>query len=84
MTRRFRSKGAGGKRLSDPGAPGSERRWTAQVSAAADLPVGKTRVATIHVQISGDVEPRYAVKLVTSATAEGAETKATISIEKGN
>ena len=70
----------------DPQAMQRERVILAAFStaAAAELPIGRTRVATIHVQISGDVEPRYAVKLVTSATAEGAEAKATISIEKGN
>lgn len=53
-------------------------------AAAGELPAGRTRVATIHVQITGEVEPDYAVKLTASATADGKETKATISIEKGN
>ena len=70
----------------DPQAIQRERVILAAFSTAApeELPAGKTRVATIHVQITGDVEPHYAVKLVTSATAEGAETKATLSIEKGS
>ncbi len=70
----------------DPQAIQQERVILAAFStAAADkLPAGRIRVASIHVQITGDVEPRYDVKLTTSATADGKETKATISIEKGN
>ena len=41
-------------------------------TAAADkLPKGKTRVATMHLQITGDRNPEYAVKLETAATLEG-------------
>ena len=70
----------------DPEAMQRERVILAAFSTAdaAELPVGKTRVATIHLQTSGDIEPQYAIKLVTSATAEGAETPATLSIEKGS
>ena len=35
------------------------------------LPTGKTRVATIHLQITGERKPDYAVKLETAATLEG-------------
>ena len=70
----------------DPQAIQHERVILAAFSTApaGTLPVGRTRVATIHVQITGDVEPRYAVKLTTSATVEGEEAEATISIEKGS
>ena len=34
------------------------------------LPKGKTRVATIHLQITGERNPGYAVKLETAATLE--------------
>ena len=70
----------------DPQAMQRERAILAAFSTASaeKLPAGRTRVATIHVQITGEVEPDYGVKLTTSATAEGEETKATISIEKGS
>ena len=35
------------------------------------LPKGKTRVATIHLQITGERKPDYFVKLETAATLEG-------------
>ena len=35
------------------------------------LPKGKTRVATIHLQVTGERNPDYAVKLETAATLEG-------------
>ena len=35
------------------------------------LPKGKTRVATIHLQIAGERNPDYFVKLETAATLEG-------------
>ena len=70
----------------DPQAIQRERAILAAFSTArgGELPVGRTRVATIHVQIAGNVEPRYDVKLTASATVEGKEAKATISIEKGS
>ena len=39
--------------------------------AADKLPKGKTRVATIHLQITGERNPDYAMKLETAATLEG-------------
>src|SRR5439155_11456606 len=35
------------------------------------LPKGRTRVATIHLQVTGERNPYYAVKLETAATLEG-------------
>ena len=35
------------------------------------LPKGKTRVSTIHLQITGERNPGYTVKLETAATLEG-------------
>jgi hypothetical protein len=41
-------------------------------TAKADkLPVGKTRVATIHIQATGDQPLRFDVKVKTAATVEG-------------
>ena len=57
----------------DPKAIQHERVIIAAFNtAAADkLPKGKTRVATMHLQITGDRNPDYAVKLETAATLEG-------------
>jgi hypothetical protein len=41
-------------------------------TATADqLPTGKTRIATIHLQVSGSREPRYAVKPTAAAGSDG-------------
>jgi hypothetical protein len=50
--------------------------------AADKLPEGKTRVATIHLQITGERNPDYAVKLETAATLEGRKIVAEIKYEE--
>ena len=57
----------------DPKAIQHERIIIAAfTTAAADkLPKGKTRVATIHFQVSGERNPDYAITLETAATLEG-------------
>src|SRR6266550_4454338 len=57
----------------DPKAIQYERVIIAAFTTAAvdKLPKGKTRVATIHLQITGERNPDYAVKLETAATLEG-------------
>ena len=50
----------------------------AAFSNAADLPRGRTRVATLMVQITGDAEPAYDAKLVTAASADGKPIPATV------
>jgi hypothetical protein len=57
----------------DPKAMQQERVILAAFStAAADkLPTGKTRVATIHLQVSGGVEPKFELKLQTIAGSNG-------------
>ena len=57
----------------DPKAIQQERVILGAFSTAkADkLPTGKTRVATIHLQTSGDLTPRYEVVVKAAATAGG-------------
>jgi hypothetical protein len=55
----------------DPKAIQNEIAIIASFSTAADLPKGKTRVATIHLQTSGDSLPRMEVKLQATADAQG-------------
>src|SRR5437870_361679 len=57
----------------DPKAIQHERVIIAafNTTSADKLPKGKTRVATIHLQITGEQNPEYFVKLETAATLEG-------------
>ena len=57
----------------DPKAMQHERVIIGAFSTAkADkLPTGKTRVATIHLQATGDQQPRYEVQVKTAATVGG-------------
>ncbi|MBN1917293.1 MAG: hypothetical protein JW889_05235 [Verrucomicrobia bacterium] len=48
----------------------------AAFSTQKDLPAGKTRVARIHVQVTGDTEPQYVVALRIAASPEGAHIQA--------
>ena len=70
----------------DPKAMQHNRVIIARFSTAEakDLPHGKTRIATIHLQITGKVEPDYAVGLTTSATVDGRKIPAKATIEKGS
>ncbi len=38
---------------------------------AGSLPVGRTRIATIHVRVTGDRHPEYEAELSVAATADG-------------
>jgi len=57
----------------DPKAIQHERVIFAAFSTtlADKLPKGKTRVATIHLQVTGQRNPDYTMKLETAATLEG-------------
>ena len=63
----------------------SERVIIADFSTAAanDLPSGRGRIATIHVQITGDEAPQFEVILKTAATVEGKQIDATATCEMG-
>jgi hypothetical protein len=56
----------------------------AAFSTAADLPRGRTRVATLMVQITGEAEPAYDAKLVTAASADGKPIAATVTLTPVN
>jgi hypothetical protein len=68
----------------DPKAIQRDRVILAAFSTASNgaLPKGKTRVATVHVRLTG--EPRWQTKLVTAADASGETIAAEVSIESGN
>jgi hypothetical protein len=67
----------------DPAALSKGRIIIAAFSAQKNLPKGRTRIATVHLQIIGAVEPQYELKLMVAADADGKEIPAKISLEKG-
>ncbi|HUT47666.1 MAG TPA: hypothetical protein VMX36_15395 [Sedimentisphaerales bacterium] len=67
----------------DPAALAKDRIIIAAFSTGSDLPKGRTRIATIHLQIIGDAEPQYELKLTVAADADAKEIPAEITFEKG-
>jgi hypothetical protein len=67
----------------DPAALANDRIVIAAFSTQRDLPKGKTRIATLHLQILGDAEPEYELKLTVAADADGEKIPAKISFEEG-
>ena len=68
----------------DPKAMQHERVIIAAFSTASpdQLPTGKTRVATIHLQTSNSAPPTFALKLVTAADSQGNKIPAQTSFEQ--
>jgi hypothetical protein len=67
----------------DKAALMKERIIIATFSTGSNLLKGRTRIATIHLQILGDTEPQYELKLMVAADTDGNEIHAKISYEKG-
>ena len=67
----------------DPAALAKDRIIIAAFSTDRELPTDRTRIATIHLQIIGDTEPQYELKLIVAADADGKEIPAEITFEKG-
>lgn len=67
----------------DPAALANDRIIIAAFNTGRELPKGRTRIATIHLQIIGDAEPDYELKLTVAADANAKEIPAKISFEKG-
>jgi len=67
----------------DPAALTNDRVIIAAFNTSRDLPKGRTRIATIHLQIIGDAEPDYELKLTVAADADAKEIPAKITFEKG-
>jgi len=67
----------------DPAALANDRIIIAAFNTGQDLPKGRTRIATIHLQIIGDVEPEYELKLTVAADADGKDIPAELEFEKG-
>lgn len=67
----------------DPAALANDRIIIAAFNTGRELPTARTRIATLHLQITGDIEPEYELKLVVAADENGKEIPAEISCEKG-
>ncbi|MCX5671268.1 MAG: hypothetical protein NTU94_08140 [Planctomycetota bacterium] len=67
----------------DPAAMQHDRVILAAFSTGRDLPTGRTRVARIHVQVTGNMQPEYAVRLDTAGSPDGQRIEAKVSLEKG-
>jgi hypothetical protein len=67
----------------DPAALMHDRIVIAAFNTGDVLPEGRTRIATLHLQVLGDVDPEYDVNLVAAASAEGDDLSAEISLETG-
>ncbi len=55
----------------DPAAMSRDHVIIAAFNTGKDLPKGKTRVARVHVQITGEIKPEYVLKLEVAASSEG-------------
>ncbi|HUT32359.1 MAG TPA: hypothetical protein VNE39_02675 [Planctomycetota bacterium] len=67
----------------DPAAMQHDRVVVAAFNTGTELPKGRTRIARIHVQIAGDVQPEYAIRLETAGGPDGRRIQATVSLGKG-
>ncbi len=63
----------------DPKALKNDRVIIAAFSTADDLPTGRTRVATVHVQVEVDVIPEITINLQTAGDVQGNEIDAEVS-----
>ena len=55
----------------------------ADFNTGAELPTGRTRVARVHVQVTGEREPEYVLKLHVAASKDGKPISATVTSAKG-
>ena len=69
----------------DPAAIQQHRAIVAAFSTEGVVPMGKTRVARLHLAVFGEVRPQYAVKLQAAASPDGKSIidNATISVFEG-
>jgi len=67
----------------DPAARAKDRIIIAAFNTGKELPTGRTRIATVHLLIKGDVEPKYKVSLIVAGDADGERIPAELTFEKG-
>jgi hypothetical protein len=61
----------------------NDRIIIAAFNTGSDLPHGRTRIATIHLQILGDAEPQYELKLIVAADPDGQKIPADLNLQTG-
>jgi hypothetical protein len=67
----------------DPRALMNDRIIVAAFSTASDLPAGRTRVARLHLRLTGDATAEHDLVLHAAASSEGNRIPATISMGQG-
>jgi hypothetical protein len=67
----------------DPAALQHNRIIIAAFNTGRNLPTGRTRIATIHLQIIGDVEPEYELTLTVAADANGRQLPGKLNLQAG-
>lgn len=67
----------------DPKALSEDRIIVAAYSTDTALPTGRTRIATLHLQVRGQTPPEYELALTVSADAQGKPIPATITFQQG-
>ena len=67
----------------DPAALRNDRVIIAAFNTGKQLPTGKTRIARVHLQISGDESPQFSVDLQVAGSTDGQTIEANISIVQG-
>ncbi len=67
----------------DPAALSNHRVILAAFSTSADLPRTSTRVARLHVQVSGDEEPRWSAKLIVASSDTSDSIPVEVSVSEG-
>ncbi len=67
----------------DPAALANDRIIIADFNTGEDLPTGCSRIATVHLQIIGELKPEYELELSVAASPHGERIPAEIAFEKG-
>ena len=67
----------------DPAALSQNRVVVAAFSTSADLPKTVTRVARLHVQISGDGQPQWSAKLIVASSDKSDSIPADVKVSEG-
>ena len=68
----------------DPAALSHDRVIIAAFNTGTNLPTGRTRLARVHLQITGDREPQYVAKVMVAASTDARPiTDALITVEQG-
>lgn len=68
----------------DPAALQQGRIIIAAFDTGDDLPVGRTRVARVHLWTGGDRRPTFNAKLIVAGSTDGEEISCTITVTEGN